>query len=63
MQNVSEKLKPGSRLLSVVKLAQDFGDCQVTAHKSRVKLKDEGLVVGSPCRGTSSAGTGAECEE
>ena len=30
----------------------------MTAHKSKVKLKDEGLVVVSPGRGTSSAGTG-----
>jgi DNA-binding GntR family transcriptional regulator len=48
---IAGDLKPGTKLPSIVKLSHDLGIARQTAHKSLLRLKDEGLVTVSQGRG------------
>ncbi|WP_033820929.1 GntR family transcriptional regulator [Kitasatospora sp. MBT63] len=44
--------QPGSKLPSVKKLAERFGIAEMTVHSGLRVLREEGLIVASPGRGT-----------
>ncbi|MEU1595408.1 winged helix-turn-helix domain-containing protein [Streptomyces sp. NPDC005708] len=49
----SGEYPPGSRVPSIVQVAEEFGIAQATAQKSLRALKDEGLTYSEPGLGSS----------